>query len=105
MQAVLFLLSNFNVYKEINYKNASGLNNMATVFSVIFTVMNSLIASLVNNNERQNYICTVFIFISTVVTLVLSEFNFEEMDDHTILSLSISIIFCCILAPSVVYFS
>ena len=48
LQAVVFLLSNLNIYRKENYKNYLGLNMLSTVFSIIFTVMNTLLASMVS---------------------------------------------------------
>lgn len=84
IQAVLFLLSNFNVYRSVNFANSQGLNNLATIFSVIFTVINVLISSMVNENEKQNYIATSCIFIGTIVTLIVHDFNLDELSHHTI---------------------
>ena len=74
IQAVLFLFSNFNTYKSKNFTNSQGLNNLATIFSVVFTVINTLMAAMVNENEKQNYLATSLIFIGTIVTLIIHDF-------------------------------
>ena len=51
IQAMLFLISNFNTYKKENFTNSQGLNNLATIFSVVITVINTIMASMVNENE------------------------------------------------------
>ena len=48
LQAILFILSNFNIYRAKNYNNYIGLNNLASMFSVVFTVTNTLLASMVS---------------------------------------------------------
>ena len=105
LQSILFLISNFNVYRKENFTNSQGLNNLATIFSVIYTVINSLIASMLNENEKQNYIATSIIFISTIITLIINDFKLDELSHHTVQALVISCIFSCILAPAMVYFS
>ena len=78
---------------------------LSTVFSVVFTVMNTLLASMVNDNQRENYLFTILIFIGTIITMVVHDFSLEDMNHHTIQALIIALIFSCILGPSFVYFS
>ena len=105
IQTALFLVSNFNIYRKENFPNSQGLNNLATIFSVIFSVINTLIASMVNDNEKQNYISTTIVFMGTVITLIIHDFDFENLTYHTIQALVISFICACVLAPAMVYFS
>lgn len=60
---------------------------------------------MVNENEKQNYVITSFIFISTIITLILNDFKFSDMSYHTVQALVISCVFSCLLAPAMVYFS
>ena len=60
---------------------------------------------MVNENEKLNYIATSVIFITTIFTLIVHDFDLDKMSHHTIQALVISCIFSFILAPSMVYFS
>ena len=78
---------------------------MATIFSVVFTTTNILLASMVCRNDKQNYFCTVVIFISTITTLIVQDFDFKDVTQHTVQALVLSCTFACLLSPAMVYFS
>ena len=100
-QAVLFLLSNLNMYQKDETPNYQGLNMLSSVFSMIFTTMNVVYATMVNLNTFQNYCFSISVFMGTIVSLVISDFNLtEEMNYHTIQSLVLSCVFACFVAPS-----
>ena len=83
LQAILFILSNFNIYRAKNYNNYIGLNNLASMFSVVFTVTNTLLASMVSEQVIQSYVITTVIFIGTLLTLIYQDFDFEDVTEHT----------------------
>ena len=60
---------------------------------------------MVNDNEIQNYIATTVVVLGTIITLIIHDFNFDNLTYHTIQALVISFICSCILAPAMVYFS
>ena len=62
-------------------------------------------ASMVNENEYQNYVATSLIFIGTIFTLIIHDFDMNDLSHHTIQAIVISSIFACIIAPAMVYFS
>lgn len=50
LQSAVFILSNFNLYKKDKTLNYQGLNILNAVFSMIFTVMNVVYATMINVN-------------------------------------------------------
>ena len=75
------------------------------MFSVTFTVTNTLLASMVSENEIQSYCITTTIFVGTLLTLIYQDFDFEDVSRHTVQALIISCVFACLISPAMVYFS
>lgn len=50
LQAVIMASSNFNEYNRDDVKNFEGLNMLSTVFSIIFAIFNTYLASMVMEN-------------------------------------------------------
>ena len=50
LQAVIMASSNFNEYNRDDLKNFEGLNMLSTVFSIIFAIFNTYLASMVMEN-------------------------------------------------------
>ena len=100
LQALQMILSNFNMYDEEDTKNFEGLNMISTVFSVLFTIFNSVIASLVIQNQIVNLLFSLVVFSSCVGTIMFTNFIWEQMNYHTVISIIICITYMMILVPS-----
>lgn len=106
LQSLIFILSNFNMYKSDVLNNYQGLNILSAVFSMIFTVMNVVLATMVNVNQFENQCFSITVFMSEIASIVLYEFQFgDDMSYHTIQSLILSMVFACLIAPAIGYFS
>jgi len=103
-------LSNFNLYKEgtndvkkdgfINYQ---GLNMLTTVFSVMFSIFNALLMGFVFESKFQKNILISLIFGLQLSVLLYTNFIFSDMSFHSIISLTIAIVFTLILIPAFGY--
>lgn len=98
-------LSNFNGYVEENTINFEGLNMLSTVFSVLVSVFNCYLASMVIENYYFKAIMTFVCFGLSEYTIIYSNFIFGDITYHTQVSLWISIVFTVIMIPAFGYIS
>jgi hypothetical protein len=112
LQAIQMQLSNFNMYKryeegdETNgfqptgYQNYEGLNQISTVFSVIFSFCNSMLMGFVFPNQKKlKSGLVVIIFVFQIFSIIYTTFEFDDMSYHSIISLVISLIFTVVMIP------
>ena len=105
LQSFMMILSNFNVYKEIHkeeslgYANSEALNMLSSVFSVLFTFMNTFILHFLWRTFYERILTVSFLFGSEFLVLIHTNFIFEDMSYHSAISLTIAIIYMIILIP------
>ena len=68
-------------------------------------IHHSLVYDVRHQKSVVLIIITSIIFVGTIVTLIIQDFELDDVRYHTIQALVISCIFVCILAPAMVYFS
>jgi PAS domain-containing protein len=105
VQAAQMAISNYNVYTIDSNINFEGLNMLSAVFSVLFAVLNTYLASLVISDYRLKAVCTVSIFTLLEYIIIDSTFHFEDMTSHTKMSIWIAIIYTLIMIPTFGYIS
>ena len=98
-------LSNFNGYKKENTINFQGLNMLSTVFTVLFAVFNTYLASMVVNDYRVKVVCTALVFILVEFTIIQTNFILGDITMHTTTSLIIAIGYTCLMIPAFGYIS
>lgn len=77
---------------------------LSTVFSVIFSMSNSMLMGFVYSDQVMlKNILVSTIFISQIFTLCWTNFIFTDMSYHSWVALLIAIIFTMILIPSFGY--
>ena len=96
-------LMNFNMYDEDDTKNFQGLNTLSTLFSVLFTIFNTFIASLIFNTGMLKIVSTIVVFSFMLFSVIYTTFIFEDLTYHTTMSLAIAIIFSIIMIPAFGY--
>lgn len=85
LQSFIFIFSNFNMYKSDVLENYQGLNILSAVFSMIFTIMNVVLATMVSISFVENQCFSVIVFMSEIASIVMYEFQFnDDMSYHTI---------------------
>jgi|TARA_B110001450_G_scaffold239250_1_gene246978 hypothetical protein len=105
VQSFMMILSNFNVYKEahqessLGYSNFEALNMLSSVFSVLFTFMNTFILHFLWRTFYERFLTVCFLFGSEFFVLVHTNFLFEGMSYHSAVSLTIAVIYMLILIP------
>jgi hypothetical protein len=98
-------LSNFNGYVEENTINFEGLNMLSTVFSVLVSVFNCYLASMVIENYYIKAFMTFLCFGLSEYTIIYTNFIFGDLTYHTTVSLWISIFFTIVFIPAFGYIS
>jgi hypothetical protein len=98
-------LANFNVYDETDTKNFQGLNTLSTVFSVLFAVFNSFLASIIFDNPILKLVMTFVVFGFVTFSVITTTFIFDDLTYHTTVSLIMSISYVCLIIPSFGYIS
>lgn len=78
MQSLLLALSNYNNYDAETNANYEGLNMLSTVFSVMFSILNCYLASLVITDFRVKGASTFFIFGVLGFIMVDTNFNWDD---------------------------
>jgi hypothetical protein len=73
---------------------------LSTVFSVLFAVLNTYLASLVIVDYRVKAVCTFVIFALLEYIIIITTFIFGNMVSHTIISIWITIIYSIIMIPT-----
>ena len=73
---------------------------------MLFTAINIVYATMVNTNQLENLCFTITIILGEILTIIIWDFKFdEELNNLTIQSLVLSVIFALLVAPSIGYFS
>ena len=100
-------LANIKVYKESEcksseglYNNYEGLNMLSTVFSVMFTILNSILLSYLMKTVRDKLIMLFSVYILQFAILIGTTFDFAQTSYLTIAALAISTTFVLIFVPS-----
>ena len=58
---------------------------MSNVFSIIFIIMNCLLANMVSNDIKENYCVSCFFMVGTVASFVFTDFKFNDMTANTVI--------------------
>jgi hypothetical protein len=98
-------LANFNVYEASDTKNFQGLNTLSTVFSILFAIFNTFLASMVFENIFFKLSMTFIVFGFVSFSIISTTFIFENLTYHTTVSLVMSIVYTCLMVPSFGYIS
>lgn len=93
-------LANFNVYDEEDTKNFQGLNTLSTVFSVLFAVFNSILASMIFDHQVMKLCMTFVVFGFVTFSIITTTFIFDDLTYHTTVSLVMSIVYTCLMVPA-----
>lgn len=103
-------ISNFNVYKagtndneNDGFTNFQGLNMLSTVFSVIFTIFNTILTNFLIEDKKVRNTLNVLVYFLQLFILTWTNFIFTDLSMHTITALIIAFIFIIILIPSFSY--
>ena len=78
IQALQMTLSNFNGYVEENTINFEGLNMLSTVFSVLISVFNCYLASMVIESYVIKACLTFLCFALVEYTIIYTNFIFGD---------------------------
>ena len=78
IQALQMTLSNFNGYVEENTINFEGLNMLSTVFSVLISVFNCYLASMVIQSYAIKAVMTLVCFGLVGYTIIYTNFIFGD---------------------------
>ena len=78
IQALQMTLSNFNGYVEENTINFEGLNMLSTVFSVLISVFNCYLASMVIESYVVKAVMTFCCFTLVEYTIIYTNFVFGD---------------------------
>jgi len=105
-------ISNFNIYKvgknsneENGFTNYQGLNMLSTVFSVMFTIFNSILMSFIYTNGKMKSFLVGVLYSLQMIVLMWTNFNFNDMTFHSVMSIVIAIVYTIILIPAFGYLS
>lgn len=93
IQAIQMCLSNFNGYDEDDTKNFEGLNMLSTVYSVIFSIFNTYLGSMLLESNRIKLPMTLMVLLTTMGSILYTNFIWYDMTYHTVVSLIIGIIY------------
>jgi hypothetical protein len=100
IHSIMMVMSNFNVYKDTKEdNNYEALNMLSSVFSIIFTTMDSLVLHFLWETKLQRYLTIVILYTFQLLVLIQTNFIFEEMSYHSYASLTIAIVYLMILIP------
>ena len=92
-------LSNFNRTLVDHDANFEGINVMQTVFTVMFVIYNTFLASLIVDNKALNFILTLATWAIVMVSIVFTSFDFDEFSLQAITVMTISVLYVCIMIP------
>jgi hypothetical protein len=79
LEAIIMASSNFNEYNRDDSDNFEGLNMLSTVFSVIFAIFNTYLASTVIYNMWVKSIMTAVVLLIELFSIIFTNFKFETM--------------------------
>jgi len=100
-------ISNFNVYKvgknanDANgFTNYQGLNMLSTVFSVMFTIFNSILMSFIFERAYVKSLVVGILYSLQIFVLMWTNFKFNDMTFHSWVAVIIAAIYTMILIPA-----
>ena len=99
LEAIIMASSNFNEYNKDDFDNFEGLNMISTVFSVIFAIFNTYLASTVIYNMWVKSIMTAVVLLIELFSIIFTNFKFETMQTFTIKQIVIALVFAIIMVP------
>ena len=98
--SIMMIMSNFNVYKDLaEDNNYQALNMLSTVFSIIFTQMDTLVLHFLWETKIQRSLTIIGLYSFQLIVLVQTNFIFEHMSYHSFVALTIAILYLIILIP------
>jgi len=103
LQVLQMMLSIFNGYTNVQNHNFQILNQLQSIFSVLFCVTNTFMASLVVENRIMHYILTFLSYFGLFVIIIIQNFQFVDMDYDSICSLVLSLIYLLLFVPTFNY--
>jgi len=78
IHSIMMIMSNFNVYKDTNMdKNYEALNMLSSVFSIIFTQMDTLVLHFLWETKLQRTLTIVVLYTFQLIVLIQTNFIFE----------------------------
>jgi len=113
-------LANFKVYAAVDlghldsevaddkrglYHNYQALNTLSTVFSVMFTIFNSLLLTYLIKSRRCIRFMLAFVYVLQFTILLLTNFDFTEVSYLSIATLGVNLGFTVLLVPAFQYVS
>lgn len=98
-------LSNFNGYDEDDTQNFEGLNMLSTVYSVIFSIFNTYLGSMLIESDNIKLPMTLLVLITTMGSILYTSFIWHDMTYHTVVSLVIGIIYGLVTVIAFKYIS
>ena len=96
----MLALSNFNNYSRTQIDNYEGLNTLSTMFSLIFCVFNTLLGNLILIDFTKKAIATIIVYLLVFLSIFMTSFTFDNMQQETMIALGIAITFFIILIPA-----
>ena len=93
-------LSNFNRTLIDHDYNFEGINVIQTVFTVIITIYNTFLASMIVDNKVVNFTMTLLTWFLVITSILSSNFQYDEFSTQATATVSISVIFICVMVPS-----
>ena len=106
LQAFQLSLSNFNHLEADDTNNWDGINTLSAVFSMIFVIYNTFLATFLIESPRIGWFMTLFMVLLCFAEIVAFDIHFDKkLDFYTIKTLIIEFFFILIITPSFVYIS
>ena len=107
-QAIAMQLSNFNVYRKSadvadgreTYTNYEGLNMLTTLFSVVFTIYNSIMMGFCYRNSTIKNVLVGILYSLQTIILMATNFDFSDISVHSSISILIAVVYTLILVPT-----
>ena len=110
LQAIQMQISNFNAYQKgtndnenDGFTNYQGLNMLSTVFSVMFTIFNTILMSFLFEDKKLRNVLISITYTAQTFILYFTNFIWDDVSYHTVTALTIAILFTIILIPSFGY--
>ena len=92
-------LSNFNRTLVDHEYNFEGINVIQTVFTVMFVIMNTFLASLISDNRELNFFMTIVTWFLVMASIITTSFHFDELSLQASTVIFISVLYVCIFVP------
>jgi hypothetical protein len=74
LEAIIMASSNFVEYNRDDSNNSEGLNMLSTVFSVIFAIFNTYLASTIIYNNYCKVIMTGLVLLIELFSIIFTNF-------------------------------